>query len=395
MLPSCFKPPVDNSEQLELDLGKHHCGEFSMAAIKGRVIVEDQSQLESGTMGLNEEGPYGTFVGIYDGHSGPEASRFARDHLFQYVREHTTNNGVMTLTVLQRAFTTLEENFLALASTNLPQMLFTGTSCLVGVICGGQVYIANAGSSRAILGQLTRPIPHFPAVLDRLARPERHIQASNLISNHDISLPDGDKDLQDMHQMNLHTNEYHLVKTFIRTSRSIGDSYLKTSEFNNCPHLPERQKLKDRLEFPIICHRPDINSRVIEKGDKFIIFASHGLWRQLEEIKAVQIVNSSPRKGVAKKLIKAALKRAAYQNLSSSEENRDRDDISVIVLFLDYEKINGRISSPRLPTLTVKSYGASTSQPRTDVASTSQPRTTGASFSKSKTWPRFSRRYET
>lgn len=68
------------------DLGHHVNGEFSMAVVQANNILEDQSQLESGPMSSIESGPHGTFVGIYDGHAGPEASVFIRNRLFQNIK---------------------------------------------------------------------------------------------------------------------------------------------------------------------------------------------------------------------------------------------------------------------------------------------------------------------
>lgn len=57
------------------DVGKYGSGDFSMAVVQANQVLEDQSQIVSG--------PLGTFVGIYDGHGGPEASRYVCDHLFR------------------------------------------------------------------------------------------------------------------------------------------------------------------------------------------------------------------------------------------------------------------------------------------------------------------------
>lgn len=37
-----------------------------------------------------------------------------------------------------------------------PQLASVGTCCLVGVICNGLLYIANAGDSRAVLGRMDK-----------------------------------------------------------------------------------------------------------------------------------------------------------------------------------------------------------------------------------------------
>ena len=60
------------------DIGKYGSGEFSMAVIQANQVLEDQSQIESGQ--------FGTFVGIYDGHGGPETARYVCDHLFRHFR---------------------------------------------------------------------------------------------------------------------------------------------------------------------------------------------------------------------------------------------------------------------------------------------------------------------
>lgn len=65
------------------DLGQHVYGEFSMAMMQANSVLEDQSQLESGPLGSRSSGPHGTFVGVYDGHGGPETARFINDNLFR------------------------------------------------------------------------------------------------------------------------------------------------------------------------------------------------------------------------------------------------------------------------------------------------------------------------
>lgn len=58
-------------------LGKHAFGEFSFAVVQANKVLEDQSQVEVGRDA--------TFVGVYDGHGGPDAARFISDHLFLHL----------------------------------------------------------------------------------------------------------------------------------------------------------------------------------------------------------------------------------------------------------------------------------------------------------------------
>lgn len=64
------------------DLGNHLNGEFSMSVIQANGLLEDHSQLESGPLSSLSSGPHGTFIGVYDGHGGPETSRFVNENLF-------------------------------------------------------------------------------------------------------------------------------------------------------------------------------------------------------------------------------------------------------------------------------------------------------------------------
>lgn len=82
------------------DVGQHSNGEFSMAVVQANSLLEDQSQIESGSLSTNESGPFGTFVGIYDGHGGPETSQFINDHLFKNLKSKRVSNLLVTLNIL-------------------------------------------------------------------------------------------------------------------------------------------------------------------------------------------------------------------------------------------------------------------------------------------------------
>nr|CCW03273.1 similar to probable protein phosphatase 2C [Lupinus angustifolius] len=158
------------------DSGRHLNGEFSMAVVQANNLLEDHSQLESGPLCSVAASPQGTYVGIYDGHGGPEAARFVNDHLFKNIKsklffillvdiaslmtvvnaEFTSENQGMSADVITKAFLATEEEFLSIVKkqwVHKPQIASVGACVLVGVICSGHLYIANAGDSRAVLGR--------------------------------------------------------------------------------------------------------------------------------------------------------------------------------------------------------------------------------------------------
>jgi len=57
-----------------------------MSVIQANNLLEDHSKLESGPVSMFDSGPQATFVGVYDGHGGPEAARFVNKHLFDNIR---------------------------------------------------------------------------------------------------------------------------------------------------------------------------------------------------------------------------------------------------------------------------------------------------------------------
>lgn len=71
-------------------LDKHAYGEFSFAVVQANEVIEDQSQVETGRDA--------TFVGVYDGHGGPDASRFISDHLFVNLMSESRSLVAFSLT---------------------------------------------------------------------------------------------------------------------------------------------------------------------------------------------------------------------------------------------------------------------------------------------------------
>ncbi|WOL05955.1 putative protein phosphatase 2C 60 [Canna indica] len=336
------------------DTGRHVNGDFSMAVIQANGIIEDQSQLESGSLSLHEFGPYGTFVGIYDGHGGPETSQYINNHLFQHLKSFASEQQSMSADVIRKAFEATEEGFFSLVTKQWPtkpQIAAVGSCCLVGIICNGTLYIANLGDSRVVLG--------------RLVKATGEVLATQLSEEHNAAIESVRQELHSVHpddsRIVVLKHNVWRVKGLIQISRSIGDVYLKKSEFNREP-LFAKFRLKEPFKRPILSSEPSIFIQPLHPQDQFLIFASDGLWEHLSNQEAVNIVQRNRRSGSARMLIKAALKEAAkkremrYSDLKKIDRGVRRhfhDDITVVVVFLDSNLIS-KASSIRGPALSVR-----------------------------------------
>ncbi|XP_055815505.1 probable protein phosphatase 2C 46 [Solanum dulcamara] len=341
------------------DTGQHVNGEFSMAVVQANNLLEDQSQIESGCLSSQDSGPYGTFIGIYDGHGGPETSRFINEHLFQNLKRFTSEHQSMSVEVIRKAFQATEEGFLSVVTRQWPtkpQIAAVGSCCLVGVICSGTLYIANLGDSRAVLG--------------RLVKSTGEVLAIQLSAEHNVSIESIRQEMQSLHpddsQIVVLKHNVWRVKGLIQISRSIGDVYLKKSEFNREP-LYAKFRLREPFVKPILSSDPAISVHHLQPDDQFIIFASDGLWEHLSNQGAVDIVQNHPRNGIARRLVKTALQEAAkkremrYSDLKKIDRGVRRhfhDDISVAVVFLDSNLVS-RASSVKSPNISVKGGGIS------------------------------------
>lgn len=311
------------------DLEKHSCGEFSFAVVQANEVIEDHSQVETGSDAV--------FVGIYDGHGGPDASRFINDHLFLHLIRIAQENGSISEDIIRNAVSATEDGFLTLVRRSYgikPLIASIGSCCLVGVIRKGTLYIANLGDSRAVIGSICG---------------SNKIIAEQLTREHNASKEDIRRELRSLHpedsQIVVMKHGTWRVKGIIQVSRSIGDAYLKRPEFSLDPSFP-RFHLPDPIRRPVLTAEPSICSRVLQPNDKFVIFASDGLWEHMTNQEAAEIVHNNPRTGIARRLLLAALNEAArkremrYKDLQKVEKGIRRffhDDITIVVVFFDHE----------------------------------------------------------
>lgn len=102
--------------------------------------------------------------------------------------EFTSETQGMSADVINKAFLATEEAFLSLVQQQWeikPQIASVGSCCLVGIVCGGHLYIANAGDSRVVLG--------------RSDKSEKEVKAVQLSYEHNASVESVREELHSLH----------------------------------------------------------------------------------------------------------------------------------------------------------------------------------------------------
>ncbi|KAK4725535.1 hypothetical protein R3W88_028314 [Solanum pinnatisectum] len=311
------------------DLEKHSCGEFSFAVVQANQVCEDYAHVEPGREG--------TFVGVYDGHGGHDASRFSFDNLSRHLITLAREKGTIDEEVLNNAFTATEDGFLSIVKREFhvdPGIASTGCCCLVGVIWRRTLYFANLGDCRAVLGHTGR---------------FNRIVAEQLTNDHNVRIKEVRDELRALHPDNPNivsrVGSSWCVKGIIKVTRAIGDAFLKKPEF---------ALGAEPLRRPVLRADPSVSSRNLQPCDRFVIFASAGLWDLLSNEEAVQIVHTYPRQGIARRLVLSAMNVAArarkkYDDLMNYDKGVRRalhDDITVVVIFIDHNMLNDELSVP-------------------------------------------------
>ncbi|OAO93051.1 APD8 [Arabidopsis thaliana] len=192
------------------------------------------------------------------------------------------------------------------------------------------------------------------------------IVAEQLTSDHNAALEEVRQELRSLHPDDSHIvvlkHGVWRIKGIIQVSRSIGDAYLKRPEFSLDPSFP-RFHLAEELQRPVLSAEPCVYTRVLQTSDKFVIFASDGLWEQMTNQQAVEIVNKHPRPGIARRLVRRAITIAAkkremnYDDLKKVERGVRRffhDDITVVVIFIDNELL--MVEKATVPELSIKGF---------------------------------------
>lgn len=119
--------------------------------------------------------------------------------LFVLMVEFAKEQGGLSVDVIKKAFDATEEEFLHLVKRALParpQIASVGSCCLVGAISNDELYVANLGDSRAVLGRRDSESKKNSVVAERLS------------NDHNVALEEVRKELEALHPDDSHIVVY-------------------------------------------------------------------------------------------------------------------------------------------------------------------------------------------
>ncbi|KAL7107632.1 hypothetical protein ACP275_06G067000 [Erythranthe tilingii] len=264
---------LDRSSDMEFE-GKG----YSVYCKKGRRggAMEDRYSAVLGLQGDSKQ----AFFGVFDGHGGDGAAEFAAKNLAKNVTKEISK----TIEEIEEA---VKKGYLITDSEFLKQDIQGGTCCVTALIHKGDLVVSNAGDCRAVMSRKgvaeVITVDHRPSLVDERERIEK--------SGGYVDCCRG----------------VWRVHGSLAVTRAIGDRHLKEWVIAE----PETKVYKIRPE----C--------------EFLILASDGLWDNVSNQEAVDIVRSSC-VGVDKPETFSACKKLVDLSLTRGS----LDDISIMIIQL-------------------------------------------------------------
>lgn len=280
-----------------------------------------------------DRNPEQAFFAIFDGHGGGDAADFARNHLWDRIKQqkgfYSGDTSRVTKAIKDGFVATHREMWKHLDSWprtrhGLPST--SGTTATVVILKGRTLYIAHVGDSGAALGRLNQ---------------EKKLQAVRLTADHKPDVPSEKTRIESVGGQVLSRNGVPRVAWERPVHHGHKGPVRRSTQRESVPFLAVSRALGDlwsfnyyRSEF-IVSPVPDVRVHKLTPGvDKFLIIASDGLWGVMKVDEAVKFVHNYDQDDICK--MGDVSHRLVYRALAKWRERELRaDNTSVIVVFFD------------------------------------------------------------
>ena len=221
---------------------------------------------------------------VFDGHGGTEAAYYAATHLVCELKS-CTNLLTEPGEALKAAIIRVDDNFVAKA---MQDRIKNGCTAVVVLIQGVNLTVGWLGDSQVVLC--------------------KDGQAIQLMDPHKPDREDERERIEALGGSVLYFGGWR-VNGSLGVSRAIGDYEMK----------------------PYITGEPDIEEYEMEGDEEFLIIACDGLWDTVEPLDAVECVQKCISDGVRDE--------AAEKLVTLAKDNNSMDNITVMVVYLDFNKV--------------------------------------------------------
>ncbi|KAK6932996.1 PPM-type phosphatase-like domain, partial [Dillenia turbinata] len=268
---NCFAAPSPVVKD-RLDVVEEQGDGYSVCCKRGRRgPMEDRFSARVDLEGDSKK----AFFGVFDGHGGPKAAEFAVKNMEKNIMDEAKRRGEEELEdVLKQGYLTTDADFLR-------EDVNGGTCCVTALIYKGNLVVSNAGDCRAVMcrGGVAEALTtdHRPSRKDERSRIESlggYVDCCNWVWR---------------------------IHGSLAVSRAIGDRHLKQW----------------------VIAEPETKILRIQQDYEFLILASDGLWDQVSNQEAVDVVRTlcigvdKPDPfSACKKLIDLSAKRGSTDDIS-------------------------------------------------------------------------------
>lgn len=234
-----------------------------------------------------------TLFGLYDGHGGRAVADSAARNLHMHCNFGKCETPSDVKRVLEEGFLQTHKNLDAASYDTQLQ----GSTALVALIRNAQLFVANAGDSRAVLSKAGKAVA--------------------LSVDHKPGSPDEKKRIEDL-------------------GGTVEIDYgVSEAPFIHCPISPlcalaVSRGLGDKGYHPYVIPNPDIQHKTLEPDDEFLILGCDGVWDVLENQEAVDFVQEELKKNSNN------FEKAAQVLRDKAHWAQSSDNITVIVVDLKH-----------------------------------------------------------
>ncbi|GAM18570.1 hypothetical protein SAMD00019534_017450 [Acytostelium subglobosum LB1] len=225
----------------------------------------------------------GTLIALFDGHAGAKAADFCSSVFPEQLKMAMGLHPAMSPSQwLQQAYTRTNAKFRQLVESERPDLKYCGATAAAVLIHGNSLHVANIGDSRVVLC--------------------RDGKAMRLSLDHKPSDPKEDCRIRELGGYIVHSQHTSRIKGTLAVSRAIGDFYME-------PY--------------VIADAHQSSTTLDPKHDQFLIVACDGIWDEVDDQQACDLVLRSP------SIKQATLNLRDYAYFKGSDDN-----ITVIVVDL-------------------------------------------------------------